>query len=281
MRPRRAAPPSCRYARACWGMPRTRPGAPAAGERVESSRGGPDSASGGHWGSRAVGSSRGGCAQTEPTGPDQPAPDPPRPQTRPALPSQQGQVDSRSWAQRAHALEQSSLPPAPPRPLPSDTGAVREYNDENYRPGGVRPQELSSEFNRASSEEEEEHQERSPATQPEQTRPPVNTFSRPTESESQNRVEEERRVAPSVPIYQRPAEAPQAPATRFAPPSAPTFQRPAEAPRLPENHVTPPQPPRPQAAPARQTPSLPQQHVPAREERGGGRPPSRTDQNPR
>jgi hypothetical protein len=192
-----------------------------------------------------------------------------------AGPSQQGEVDNRSWAERAHALGQSSLPPAAPRPIPNNSGAAREYNDENYRPGGVRPQELSNELNRSSTEEEER------ASQPAQTRPSVNTFSRPSESESQNRVEEERRVVPSVPTYQRPAEAPRVPETRYAPPSAPNFQRPAEAPRIPESHFTPPQPPRPQAAPVQPAPSPPQQHAPAREERGGGRPPSRNDQNPR
>jgi hypothetical protein len=195
------------------------------------------------------------------------------PQTRPALPPQPSETDNRSWAERAHALEQRSLPAATARPNPVNNGAVREYNDENYRPGGVRPQELSNEL-RSPSEEEE----RAPPAQ--QMRPPVNTFSRAPEAENQNRVEEERRVVPSVPIYQRPAEAPQAPATRFAPPSAPTFQRPVEASRLPENHITPPQPARPQAEPAHPTPTPPQQHVPAREERGGGRPPSRNDQNP-
>ena len=213
------------------------------------------------------------------------------PQTRPALPPQQSEGDSRSWAERAHALEQRSLPSGTPRPAPSNNGAVREYNDENYRPGGVRPQELSSELNRSSTEEEEQqHLER--ASPPQPIRSPVNTFSRPAETESQSRVEEERRVVPPASNFQRleqqqapgarftappsnfqrPVETPQAPATRFnSPPS--NFQRPAEAPRPPENHFTPPAP-QPQAAP-------PQQHAPAREERGNGRPPSRGDQNPR
>ena len=188
------------------------------------------------------------------------------PQVRPAVPSQQGEVDNRSWAERAHALEQSSLPPAPPRPIPSNTGAVREYNDENYRLGGVRPQELSSEFNRASSEEEEEHQERSPATQPQQARPPANSFSPPSQAQSLDRTEEERRITPPVTNFQRAAEGPRIPAAQ----------------RAAETHYTPPVAPKPEPTPVRPTASLPQQHehVPTREERAPPRPPSRNEQNP-
>ena len=183
------------------------------------------------------------------------------PQTRPAS-SQQAEVDNRSWAERAHALEQSSLPPAPPRPIPSNIGAVREYNDQNYRPGGVRPQELSNEFNQASSEEEE-HQERLPGPQLQQTRPPANSVSRPSQTESQDRMEEERRITPPVTNFQRPSE----------------VQRTTEAQRASETHYTVPVEPKPQATPVHPTPSPPQQHGPAREERAPSRPPSRNEQN--
>jgi hypothetical protein len=197
------------------------------------------------------------------------------PAARPPAPSQQGEVDNRTWAQRAHALEQSSLPAGTPRANPGSSAPVREYNDENYRLGGVRPQELSNELNRPSAEEEE----RSPPPQQE-ARPPVNTFARPPEPENQNRVEEERRVVPSVPAYpyQRPAEAPRPPEVRYVPQPPPNFQRPAETTRAPETHFTPPPAPRPQTVQEHPTPSPPQQHMPAREERGGQRPPSRGEQ---
>ena len=176
-------------------------------------------------------------------------------QVRPTPQSQQGAVDNRTWAERAHALQQSSLPSAPPRPNPANSGAVHEYNDENYRPGGVRPQELSNDLNRSSSSsEEEEHEEH--ASQPEQIRPPANNYTRPSAAESQNRVEEERRVV--------------------APPPTSSFQRPSEI------HYTAPLEPKPQTTPTHPTSALTQQHATAHPvERAPPRSPPRNDQNPR
>ena len=164
-------------------------------------------------------------------------------QLSPSVASQQGEVDNRSWAERAHALEHSSLPSAPPRPnQDNNNGAVREYNDQNYRPGGVRPQELSNDLDRSSSEEDD-REERSSSSQ--QTRPPVNSYSRPAQAESQNHVEEEQRLAPPASSYQRP----------------------------PETHYTPPPAPKPPTTPVRPTPSPPQQHAPSHNEE---HPPIRT-----
>jgi hypothetical protein len=174
------------------------------------------------------------------------------PQTRPAAPSQQEDVDNRSWAERAHALEHSSLPPAPSRPNPGNTGAVREYNDENYyRPGGVRPQELSNDLNR-SSPEEDDRQEGAPSSQ--QTRPPVNNASHPSQAESQNHAEE---------------------GVRFTPPAS-SYQRPAET-----HYVPPPPAQKPPTTPVHPTPSPPQQHAPTHtEERAPPRPVPRMDEYP-
>ena len=189
---------------------------------------------------------------------------PAAPQMRP--PTQQDAsppADNRSWAERAHALGQSSLPPAPPRANQGNDGAAREYNDENYhpenyRPGGVRPQELSNDLNRESSGEEER------PSQPQQARPPVNNFSRPSQeqsqSQSQSRVEDERRPAQTqspAANYQRPPE------THYNVPSPPPVPK---ATPLPVHPVT-------------QVPL--QQHGPSHEEHAPAHPPSRSDQYPR
>jgi len=202
-----------------------------------------------------------------------------RPPMQQSVPAQQAaEVDNRSWAQRARALEQHSLPSAPPsrtyQPPPvyregnSGGGAVREYNEENYHPGGVTPQELSSIYNRSSSEEQRE--ERSP--QPEQVRAPANTYIRPAPMENrgqeerrftppaQMRGQEERRFTSPVTNYQRPQEVHYA-----APPPAPVpeahYAAPPPAP-VPEVHYpAPPPAPVPQAP--HPTLSPPQQHGPS------------------
>ena len=130
------------------------------------------------------------------------------PQTRPPVqPAEAPPVDNRSWAERAHALGQSSLPPAAPRANPNNS-AVHEYNDENYhpenyRPGGVRPQELSNDINPSSSGEEER------PSQSQQTRSSGNNSSHVPPAQSQSHVEEEYRATPVTPPasnYQRPPE---------------------------------------------------------------------------
>lgn len=164
------------------------------------------------------------------------------PQPRPNIMPQQGtgEVDNRSWAERAHALEHNSFPAAsrpsqPPPPAYRDDNtsrdggvAVREYNEQNYRPGGVTPQELSGESReeRSSAGSTGSQNERV-----EQNRAPVNTYTRPAPSPSQN--EEERRFTTPAP--------------------APSSQRP------PETHFTAPVP-KPPPAPVRPSTAPPQQH---------------------
>ena len=163
------------------------------------------------------------------------------PQPRPNIMPQQGtgEVDNRSWAERAHALEHNSFPAAsrssqpPPAYRDDNTSrdggvAVREYNEQNYRPGGVTPQELSGESReeRSSAGSTGSQNERV-----EQNRAPVNTYIRPAPAPSQN--EEERRFTTPAP--------------------APSSQRP------PETHFTAPVP-KPPPAPVRPSTAPPQQH---------------------
>jgi hypothetical protein len=164
-----------------------------------------------------------------------------------------GEVDNRSWAERAHALEHNSFPPSqaprPSTPPPAyrddnasrDTGgAVREYNEQNYRPGGVTPQELSGEAReeRSSAGSAVSQNERAEQSRTEQNRAPVNTYTRPVPSSSQ--YEQERR-------FSTPA---------LAPAPVPSAPRPAET----HPTATFPNPP-PAPVPVRPTP--PQQHSPS------------------
>lgn len=159
----------------------------------------------------------------------------PRPDS---VPQQSGaDADTRSWAERAHALEHNSLPPSQaPRPSQSppvyredntfrggESAAPREYNEQNYRPGGLTPQELSGEAAR---------EERSSGNaQPEQIRAPVNTNVRAAPNE------EGHRFVPSAPSAQRPPENnyQRVPETRFTAP----VPQPAQASRPPQVPVRP------------------------------------------
>lgn len=177
----------------------------------------------------------------------------PRPVT--LMPSPPAPGDTRSWAERARALQQSTLPPAQPRVNPAqsretpqsrESAPPREYNDENYRPQQQQsaPQDRSDELERPSSGGAPRDDRPSQSSQPgqvERERPPVNSL-------------EEHRSSPA-PVTQQPA------ATRFIAPPPP----PAPVP-------TPP------AAPVRPVP--PQQHAPPAnhaEERSAPRAPSRFD----
>jgi hypothetical protein len=176
--------------------------------------------------------------------------------SRPAtvLPAPPAPGDTRSWAERARALEQSTLPPAQSRVNPAQSREnptqPREYNDQNYRPQQQSaPQERSNELERPSSGVGPRDDRPSSSSQPgqvEQERPQVNPSF------------EERRSSPA-PVTQQP------PATRFVAPPPP----PAPVPRF----VAPAPPPVP-------VPTAPQQHAPPAnhaEERAAPRAPARID----
>ena len=151
----------------------------------------------------------------------------PRPTT--VMPTPPAPGDTRSWAERARALQQSTLPPAQSRASPAqprdNSSQPREYNDENYHPQQQSaPQDRSNEVERPSSGGAPRDDRPSWSSQPgevEQARPPVNSL-------------EERRSSPA-PVTQQP------PATRFVapPPPAPVPTPPA----APVRPVTPPQTP--------------------------------------
>jgi FecR protein len=189
----------------------------------------------------------------------------PRPPVAP-MPSPPASGDTRSWAERARALEHSTLPPAQTREGPGqsrETAAQpressaqpREYNDETYRPPqqGAATQDRSNEAYRAPAS--------GGAAVPRDDRPPGTLQHEPGQVEqeqgftnSYGRPQVETR-APSAPVSQ------QAPATRFVAPP-------------------PPYAPVPAAPHPVQTPAQPPQHPPAAnhpEEHPAPRPPSRTD----
>ena len=182
------------------------------------------------------------------------------------MPSPPASGDTRSWAERARALEHSTLPPAQTREGPGqsrETAAQpressaqpREYNDETYRPPqqGAATQDRSNEAYRAPAS--------GGAAVPRDDRPPGTLQHEPGQVEqeqgftnSYGRPQVETR-APSAPVSQ------QAPATRFVAPP-------------------PPYAPVPAAPHPVQTPAQPPQHPPAAnhpEEHPAPRPPSRTD----
>lgn len=215
-------------------------------------------------------------------------------QGRPDTPAQQrpgaaepGAADSRSWTDRAHALEQRSLPPSqgpryvPPPARPSEAdeqGGMRER--ERGAPGTV--------F----------RGDRPPAAnQPdrfEQSRPPVNTYERPTAPVERPPVERapiERAPVERPQQFERPqsesrgferpmpASPPPAPVPRFQatpPPPAPVphFQATPPPPAPVPHFQAPPPPPAPvpRAAPPPQ-----ERAPPPREDRSPSRPGGRNE----
>ena len=185
--------------------------------------------------------------------------------SRPAapMPSPPAPGDTRSWAERARALEHSTLPPAqqrensvPSRESPTQT---REYTDENYRPPQqAAPQDQSNEVYRPSSGgAAAPRDDRSPGAPPpgqvEQQRAPVNSYIRP---------QGESRAGPAPGTQQSPG-------TRYgAPPPAPVSTFPV-----------PPPPPAPVST--RPVPSPPPVHAPSpgnrAEEHSAPRAPARMD----
>jgi hypothetical protein len=181
----------------------------------------------------------------------------PRPPVAP-MPSPPASGDTRSWAERARALEHSTLPPAQTRENPGQSrenaaqpressAQPREYSDETYRPPqqGAATQDRSNEAYRAPASGGAAPRDDRPPGQVEQEQGSVNSYGRP-------QVETR---APSAPVSQ------QAPATRFVAPP-------------------PPYAPVPAAPHPVQSPVLPPQHAPDAnhpEERPAPRAPARTD----
>jgi len=206
---------------------------------------------------------------TRPAGSARPQPgsSQPRPGATPPMPSPPEPGDTRSWAERARALDHSTLPPAQPRANPAQSresaAQPREYTDENYRPAqqGV-PQERSNESYRPSSGGAATSRDDRPAggsepEQVEQERSPRNYYTRP---------QVESRSAPA-PVNQQPG-------TRFVAPSPPpapvsTFAAPPPPAPVPNSTSAPVHPGQ-----------LPQQHAPAGnhpEEHPAPRAPARLD----
>lgn len=217
--------------------------------------------------------------QAESVQPRQLAPAPSM-QRRPEVPQQPApETDTRSWAERAHALEQHTLPPtqsprndrpySPPRTEQPEE--PREYGDGTsgpgrYQPGGPMGQpntitrERDGQTFRPEQQPRAEESQRSsfggPAGQPgrvEQERPPVNNYYRPP-------VEERR----SAPVPEQRFNAP----AQAAPPPAPVqhFNAPVPPPA--------PVPTAPRGAPPQQ------QHAQQPSNRGEERPPPRTNGRP-
>lgn len=215
-----------------------------------------------------------------------------RPQSRPVvpMPSPPAPGDTRSWAERAHALEHSTLPPAQSRENP---GQSRE-NPTQYRGSPAQTREYNDEVNRL--QQQDALQERSQARPTEVYRPSSGGVAAPRDDRppgaSQSREVEQEPVPGNS--YIRPQGAgrlppgtvgQQSPGTRSvaSPPPAPvpTF-RSAPPPPAPVS-TFPVAPPPPAPVPTQQvpTPVYPtQQHVPSAshaEERPAPRAPARMD----
>ena len=184
--------------------------------------------------------------------PRQLAPAAPSMQRRPEVPQQPAPAtDNRSWAERAHALEQHALPPtqgprnAPPQP--------REYSDGTLDPGRYPPNTITRESDgqtfRPAQQPRVEESERGSfggeAGQPgrvEQERPPVNNYNRPSM--------DERRSAPAPQQRFNTPAPPEAPVPHLnlpGPPPAPVphFNAPAPPPAPVPTQVAPQQRPQP------------------------------------
>jgi hypothetical protein len=216
-------------------------------------------------------------------------------QQRPAgsPPSNAVETDTRSWADLAHALQQRSLPPST---LQSSQHGLDRSPAPNYRQneeaqsfrGEPLPQNRSTEPERPTFREDRP----SSANQPErfeQSRPPVNTYTRPPVERApverapverpqfENRSMEERRSMPGSPP---PAPVPHFNAPPPPPAPVPHFNAPPPPPAPVPHFTSPPPPPAPvPSAPHAMPPPPPQQHAPppGREERP---PPSRSRNEP-
>jgi len=222
----------------------------------------------------------------------------------PQAPSNQPPADNRSWADRAHALGQPSLPPGqqprnepPPQREPQmREPQMREGGDANPSQGRFVPNGSPREFNNSPGAGRSFRDDRPPTVnQPERVepppaaRPPVNNFSRPQMDRApppfENHGIEERRPAES-PRFANPPSAP-VPNNRFAsPPPAPVpsnrgFAPPPPAPSAPvtQPRMAPP-PQQPRMAPPPPPPQQRQQ-APAQQERGPQQRPGQRGGDPR
>ena len=209
----------------------------------------------------------------------------------PQAPANQPPADNRSWAERAHALGQPSLPPSQqPRNEPPPQmrePQVREGGDTNPSQGRFVPNGSPREFNnsQAPGGGRSFRDDRVPGAnqpeRPEPARPPMNNFNRPQQMDRgppviENRGIEERRPAEAAaPRFANPPPAP-VPNNRFANPSpAPVPNNrfanppPASAPSNRGFAAPPPAPVQPRMAPPPPPPPQQRQQAPAREERGG------------
>ena len=191
------------------------------------------------------------------------------------MPSPPAPGDTRSWAERARALEHSTLPPAQiresPAPSRGNSAQAREYSEEAYRLQQQadlqeRSEDRSNELNRPSSSGASTSRDNRPSwssqpSQVEQERAPGNSYIRP---------QVESRPAPG-PVSQ------QSPGTRFVapPPPAPvpTWHSPAPPPAPVSTFPVPPPPPAP--VPGQQVPPPSSVHAPPPPNRADERSPPR------
>jgi hypothetical protein len=195
------------------------------------------------------------------------------------MPSPPAPGDTRSWAERARALEHSTLPPAQSRDNPAQSRGnptqAREYSDAASR-----------------LQQQAELQERSQERSNEPNRPSANGAAmprddRPSLSSQPARVEQERAPGNSYTrpqIESRPAPGPvgqQSPGTRFVapPPPAPvsTWHAPAPPPAPVSSFPVPPPPPAPVPTPPSVHPGQPTPPANRPEQRSPSRAPARMD----
>ena len=202
---------------------------------------------------------------------------PSRPRPGAAAPPASPGIDTRSWADREHTLERSTLPPsqAPrfdrPPPARGDGGASVPNGTYRDNPGPGRgsqndrpPQAYQP--NRVDPNPVEPNRIEPNAV--DQPRPPVNTYSRP-QIENRPPVEQQFRE-PAQQQFREPAQQQRFAAPQPPPAPVPRFTAPPPPP-APVPHFTAPPPP---PAPVRPTaPPPPQQRAapPSREEPRGGR----------
>jgi hypothetical protein len=195
----------------------------------------------------------------------------PAAQSRPVapMPSPPAPGDTRSWAERARALEHSTLPPAQSRENP---GQARE-NPTQYRGGPGQTREYNDEVNRL--QQQDALQERSQGRPNEVYRPSSGGVApprddRPPGVSQSGQVEQERAPVNSYGRPQGEGRAPpgavgqQSPGTRFVPPPPPapvsTFQVPPPPPAPVPTPRLPPPPPAP--VPTQQVPTPPPHSAP-------------------
>ena len=199
--------------------------------------------------------------------PRQLAPAAPSMQRRPEVPQQSAaETDTRSWAERAHALEQHALPPTqgPRNDRPYEP---REFSDGTSDPGRYQPNTITREsdgqtFRPAQQPRAQESDsasfggEAGQSGRVEQVRPPVNNYNRPPMDDRRSTPAPEQRFNAPAP--------PEAPVPHFNVPGPP----PAPVPHF--NTPAPPPAPVPTQTAPRAAPA-PQQH-PQPSNRGEDRP---------